>query len=194
MINSSIARTMTRQDRSAQYYRYAWVPVVLGLSVILGESTQSMGAAHTNTLLLRLVNHFHAQAATYHFWELNLFLRKTGHFFGYGILGVLFGRVWAGQINRRALLTWSSVRLRSAGLGIMSAFLIACCDEFHQSFLPGRTATFHDVLIDTSGALVLNAIVFGIAVSRRRHVVQYLLSLRARREDDFTEDSVGLAA
>ena len=30
--------------------------------------------------------------------------------------------------------------------------LYACTDEFHQSFVPGRVAAVHDVLIDSAGA------------------------------------------
>ena len=38
-------------------------------------------------------------------------------------------------------------------------FGYACTDEFHQLFVPGRAGRFTDVLIDSSGALVLSIIV-----------------------------------
>lgn len=53
----------------------------------------------------------------------------------------------------------------------IGAFLLtfgyACSDEFHQLFVPGRAGQFKDVLIDSSGALVLSLIV--IAVMYYRH-------------------------
>ncbi len=36
-------------------------------------------------------------------------------------------------------------------LGILLAFGFGCLDELHQSFVPGRFATFSDVLADTLG-------------------------------------------
>lgn len=36
-------------------------------------------------------------------------------------------------------------------------------DEWHQSFLPSRTATFRDVLLDSSAALAAQIVLFAIA-------------------------------
>ena len=37
-------------------------------------------------------------------------------------------------------------------MSITLSFLYACTDEIHQIFVPGRSAQFRDVLIDTLGA------------------------------------------
>ena len=37
-------------------------------------------------------------------------------------------------------------------MSILLSFLYACTDELHQIFVPGRSAQFRDVLIDTLGA------------------------------------------
>ncbi|MBB1503242.1 VanZ family protein, partial [Candidatus Saccharibacteria bacterium] len=37
-------------------------------------------------------------------------------------------------------------------MSILLSFLYACTDEIHQIFVPGRSAQFRDVLIDTLGA------------------------------------------
>ena len=37
-------------------------------------------------------------------------------------------------------------------LSLIFSFLYACTDELHQIFVPGRSAQFRDVLIDTLGA------------------------------------------
>jgi VanZ family protein len=162
-------------------YKYAWIPVLFGLAVICGESTKVMGGANTGQWLLHLVNLFHHQADTVRFEEMNIVLRKTGHFFGYGLLGVMFARAWTSFLRKRVLMTWSALRVRGIGCGVLSACLVACADEFHQSFLPGRTATIHDVVIDTTGALLLNTIVFAVAASRRRKLIEVVSSLRQTR-------------
>jgi VanZ family protein len=173
--------TMTRWDRSIDFRRDAWFPVLLGLGAILCESTQRMGGDNTRAWLLHLINLVHTQRETANLYEFNIFLRKTGHFLGYGLLGVICARAWTGQINRIVRFTLTQARLRGAALGVLSVLLIACADEFHQSFVPGRTATIHDVVLDTTGALLLNALFFFALLRERRQWVRNLLDLRAQR-------------
>ncbi len=47
-------------------------------------------------------------------------------------------------------------------------FGYACTDEFHQLFVPGRAGRFTDVLIDSSGALVLSVVVVLVMRYRKR--------------------------
>lgn len=59
---------------------------------------------------------------------------------------------------------------------VMTVLLVAgyaAFDEFHQSFVPGRTAAVGDVLIDTSG---------GIAAQVVASLVILLAGLRQRRD------------
>ena len=39
-------------------------------------------------------------------------------------------------------------------LSILMSFTYACSDEYHQTFVDGRTGHFSDVLIDTAGSMV----------------------------------------
>ena len=80
-------------------------------------------------------------------------VRKCAHFCIYLCLGASFmvafyaTPVWTNNTNRiRALKSMPSA------LGF--SILYAISDEFHQSFIAGRTALFTDVLIDSAGALV----------------------------------------
>ena len=43
---------------------------------------------------------------------------------------------------------------------LLGTALVASCDEWHQSFLPNRTGTPWDVLLDCSGALTLQVLVY----------------------------------
>lgn len=72
-------------------------------------------------------------------------VRKTAHFTEYAILGALF------YLNFRQLPKLNS-RPKKTLLPIFFSFLYACTDEVHQIFVPGRSAQFRDILIDTLGA------------------------------------------
>jgi VanZ family protein len=88
---------------------------------------------------------------------------------GYGTFSlVCFRCVWMEFQGAASLLLR---RLRAHGLAILSTFLVASADEFHQSFLPNRTGQFRDVLLDSCGALVLGLLLFlvmGAIEGRRR--------------------------
>lgn len=75
-------------------------------------------------------------------------IRKLGHFFGYGFLGYLVFRALCDTVA-------SFTRAKCATIAIAVAFVVASLDELHQSFSPGRTALFSDVILDTCGAIAL---------------------------------------
>jgi len=69
----------------------------------------------------------------------DLFVKKGGHLLGYGILG--FAYLYAFEFNSSKIkLAW------------LLAILYAMTDEFHQSFVAGRMASWIDVAIDGIGA------------------------------------------
>jgi VanZ family protein len=78
---------------------------------------------------------------------------KFGHFGIYGLLGTLVcrqGRGWRAAI-------WSLI--------VVSAF--GASDEWHQSFVPGRSTDFRDWVADTSGAALAIVLYTGWAWYRR---------------------------
>ena len=159
-----------------------WLPLVLGLLLICGESTQAMGGVTTARWLTQGFEWMHWQAPRGHEMViLNVGLRKTGHVFGYGVLGLILGRAWISVLGRRLGQTWAAMRVRGALLGVVSVTVVAIADEIHQSFLPGRTATVHDVVLDTVGALVVNAAVYGMVAARRKSLRRELRSARRMR-------------
>ncbi len=74
---------------------------------------------------------------------LHAMIRKFSHFLEYLVLSVLL---------YRALRSPMRSRLETAGAAVVIAGLYAIADEFHQYFVPGRTAAVTDCLIDVSGA------------------------------------------
>lgn len=176
-----MANTNTTSIHRPQHTYLTWMPVLLGLAVIAGESTKTMGAHTTDGWLLSVINVFHSATYSPAIEFINQTIRKTGHFFGYGMLGVIFARAWYPMLHRRmTAANWVQVRRYAAAAGVASVFLIASADEFHQSFLPGRGASFHDVCIDTTGAILLNLLYFYFKARQRRHMVGIRMDERMR--------------
>jgi VanZ family protein len=163
----------------------AWVPAMLGLLIICGESTRVMGADHTMVWLSRLCMPL-IHLANSDMVELNHVLRKCGHFFGYGTLGFIFAQGWLTFLLTRsrslwAHATWARTRLVAAGLAVLSTAMVASMDEIHQSFLPNRTACVSDVLLDTSGAVLMLSFIAAVLLFQRRRALQERLQLRLSR-------------
>lgn len=77
--------------------------------------------------------------------NINSFIvRKGAHMFLFCILAILFfGSAYNGDNI-----------LKSVFIALLLAFLYACSDEYHQTFVVGRSGQFKDVLIDFSGAFI----------------------------------------
>jgi VanZ family protein len=50
--------------------------------------------------------------------------------------------------------------LQVAVLGLLGTALVASCDEWHQTYLPNRTGSVWDVLLDCCGAITLQLLVY----------------------------------
>jgi VanZ family protein len=135
-----------------------WLPVAIGLCIIATESTSHFSSAHTSGWLRPIFTLLFGPFTDAH-WDLfHHIVRKSGHFIGYGTLGMLWTRAWLRTFTQ-SRWTLSQWRIRSASLAIFCTFLTASADEYHQTFLPGRTGQFSDVLLDTTGALIFTLIV-----------------------------------
>ena len=88
---------------------------------------------------------------------------KTLHFVGYGGLGAVALRATAGA-------TLSGVTGGSAAAAWTIATLYGLSDEYHQSFVPARTADPADALADAVGAASTIGVAwaFGIIARSRR--------------------------
>jgi VanZ family protein len=152
-----------------------WVPVLVGLAVICCESTPFMGGDHTGRWLMQIWPRTFAHAAPTAFGWVHHLLRKLGHFTGYGTLGLFMRRAWHHSVRIYLKIVGSRLMFAASALSVFFTFLVGCLDEWHQSMLPNRSSAFHDVLIDTSGALMFNAI-FWIIRARHRGTLRPSLS------------------
>jgi VanZ family protein len=155
-----------RETVDWRWWLLVWAPVIVAIAIITGESTDTFSAQHTSSWL-RPIFERALGAFTDRSWEsFHHYLRKTGHFVGYGTVGFTFLRAWLHTLAQRGLATLVSWRLEGSILAIFSTAIVASCDEFHQTFIPSRTGTPQDVLLDTCGATVMCLFVWIICWSR----------------------------
>jgi VanZ family protein len=69
------------------------------------------------------------------------------------LLGLTWLRAWWMTLPR-------SVFLQDTALALLGTAMTASADEYHQSFLPNRTSSPWDVLIDCCGALAMQLLVY----------------------------------
>ena len=55
---------------------------------------------------------------------------------------------------------------------MLAAIVTAAYDEIHQTFIPSRTGRWQDVVIDTSGAIVMQVMVYLLATRKQRQTTQ----------------------
>ncbi|HTV03635.1 MAG TPA: VanZ family protein [Luteitalea sp.] len=86
---------------------------------------------------------------------------KLAHAIAYGILAAacLLGAT-AGH--------WRRVAAGTVGLALLIAVVYGASDEFHQSFVPGRTPDVADLLADTVGAVTALSVLWLSAILLRR--------------------------
>lgn len=109
-----------------------------------------MAADNTSRWLLPVWVHLFGPISAAHWAVVHHWIRKTGHFLGYGLLSVAFFHGWRTSLPVRhvqALWRWAAV------LAVACTLLVASADEYHQSFLPSRTSSPWDVGIDLCGAI-----------------------------------------
>ena len=145
----------------------AWLPVLVCVLIISQESTAAFGADRTTDPLQRFFEYFFGHFTQPEWWRLHMLIRKGGHFFFYGILSIAWFRAFWMTAWRAAP---ASRRLKAVqAMAMLGTLAVASADEFHQTFLPNRTGTAWDVLVDCSGAVLLQLVVWLWMRRRLRH-------------------------
>jgi VanZ family protein len=155
------------EDSGWIWWLHVWTPVAIAIAVICAESTNTFSAEHTSSWLRPIAERWFGHFADSTWDSFHHYLRKTGHFIGYGTVCLTFLRAWLYTLARRGRMTLLSWRLESSILAIFSTAIVASCDEFHQTFIPSRTGTPIDVLLDSTGAFAMCVVVWLICWNRR---------------------------
>ena len=133
----------------------AWIAAILWLIIIAIESTAMLSAHNTGRILYPIL-HFLFGLDRMHFGYWHFYIRKSGHVVGYGTLSILLFRAWRVTLPVRANVKWT---FRWANIAILGTALVASLDEWHQSFIPSRTGTVRDVLLDTCAGIATQVLV-----------------------------------
>jgi VanZ family protein len=145
-----------------------WGPAILGVAVIVTESTSTFSAHNTSSWLRPIFERFLGPMSTPVWEEFHHLLRKSGHFTGYGILCVLFLRAWLLTLATDLRLATRAWRMRSWIFAVLSTAVVAGADEWHQTFLPSRTGMFSDAVLDTCGGIIVSGLCIGLSGWLRR--------------------------
>lgn len=157
-----------------------WWPVAVWLGVIRMESTDIASSSNTGDWLFDLLRLLFPHIRPWYVWQLNEILRKMGHFMGYAILSLLvflaLRNTYRDRLRPIMQRPWG-IYLRDywrsewVVLGMMATVITASFDEMHQAFIPSRTGRWQDVVIDSSGAVAIQLMLYVYSVwkvSRQR--------------------------
>ena len=127
----------------------SWWPAIVWVGLIAFESTDFFSSEHTGSMLYALLTHLLGNLDLHKFFIFHHYLRKTGHVLGYGMLGLLLLRGWRAtldqdhsELGRTVLLSW------------LGTAFVASMDEWHQSYIPSRTGTWRDAMLDSVAGLI----------------------------------------
>lgn len=158
-----------------------WWPVAVWLFVIRLESTDYASSVHTFGLLYRIATSIFGPISPRLVFALNSDLRKFGHFVGYAILGwLVFRALKLTQHKRLRLILQRRLgiffrdlwRWDWAVIAVLFTAVTASFDEFHQRELASRSGRWQDVVLDTTGAVAVQIILYFYARYRLEHPVR----------------------
>ena len=133
----------------------AWIAAILWLIIIAIESTAMLSSHNTSRILYPLLHYIFAlDWDRFEIWH--FYIRKTGHVIGYGTLSILLFRAWRATLPALNHVRWT---WRWANIAILGTAFVASLDEWHQTFIPSRTGTVRDVILDTCAGIAAQVLV-----------------------------------
>jgi VanZ family protein len=124
-----------------------WLPVIFWMCFIFWMSTETFSSQNTFSLVETVLRFLVPKISSQEMGLIHAFIRKSGHVIEYFILGLLLFRAFRGS----SIVSWN---WRWSFLAVIVVVLWAASDEFHQSFVPTRSASAVDVGIDTAGGIL----------------------------------------
>lgn len=144
---------MSNNRRAIGFWIWAWWPVAVSIAIVAISSSTVFASEHTSGPFRAIFQALFGHVSDARWDVIHGHLRKIGHFTGYGLIGLAWLRAWWMSLPRSRFLV-------DAALALLGCALMASADEFHQTFLPDRTGSPWDVLLDCCGALTLQLIVY----------------------------------
>ncbi len=134
---------------------FLWRLLTLGWAILIFTlSTETFGGSFTAWLISQILSLLHITVLPSTFSIIHFLLRKLAHITEYSVFSILLYR----SVLDDPEFAW---RQRTALGAVLAAGLYALTDEFHQYFVPGRTASLIDCGIDTVGAALGMLVLYG---------------------------------
>ncbi len=121
-----------------------WIPPFLWMALIYLFSTSAFSEDETASLLFPILKVLFPDASLETLSNIHSFIRKMSHFTEFGILSLLWSRT---LINE-----WEGRPYPFYLISFIITSIYAILDEFHQSFVSVRSASYIDIFIDSAGA------------------------------------------
>ena len=137
-----------------------WIPAILWAGLISGLSTDTFSSEHTSIFVIPVLHWLFPHAGSETLELMHGVIRKMAHVVEYFVFSIF--------VMRGLSATERGWKLRWAIWAVVIAAGYASFDEFHQSFLPSRTASAWDALFDTTGAAAAQMFTWLRHVSRLR--------------------------
>jgi VanZ family protein len=142
-------------------------PVIIWAGLIFLFSSSLFSGSRTSSVVRPLLVWVYPSITDAGLGIIHALIRKASHFIEYAILALLAARAFRTSPGGFLSNHWF-------GVSLVFVAVYSLSDEFHQSFVPSRTASIYDCLIDTAGGLVALIIV----VWRERRRLAHNSSLR----------------
>jgi len=127
-----------------------WLPLLVWMCIIFTASSDTQSAHHSSLIFEPIMRWLFPHMTEEHIGQFHHLFRKCCHLTEYSLLALLAWRaIRQPQKGDRRPWRWDE-----AGLALTIVFAYAATDEFHQIFVPGRTALVSDVMVDTSGGVL----------------------------------------
>jgi VanZ family protein len=145
------------------FFKY-WLPALFWMALIFAASSDVESFAHSSRILAPLLHWLFPQMPDDTMYLIVLIVRKCAHMTEYAVFALLLWRALRKPMkNDPRPWIW-----REARLALLMVALYAASDEFHQMFVPERTARVTDVLIDTAGGAA-SLLALWLLGRRRKH-------------------------
>ena len=129
-----------------------YLPLIAWLAFISFASSDNFNAGNTSRIIGPLIIWLFPNTSPETLAVVHFITRKIAHFTEYALLGFLAARAFRTSPHPAIGQRWFLIC-------VTLVVVYALLDEYHQSFVPSRTASIFDSLIDMAGGLTALIIV-----------------------------------
>ena len=148
MIKATSERNTLKTKSAAPLRAWRYGPLVLWMIFISFASTAEFSSVNTSRFIGPLLHWLFPNLSESRLGQIHFLTRKAAHFTEYAILAFFARRAFVTSANALIQRRWFE-------LALLLVTGYALLDEFHQSFVPARTASIYDSAIDVAGGLTV---------------------------------------